>query len=211
MKILLALLALWSISFSPALAQECQPDLTDAIDQLTQAQTAFNEGDTETGLTHLSEARQVLALEEVACINYAPETAGDKRSNPVPFGQRKSFEFNGEAIAIEIIDYSDNANEASETEPPDGQRYVVATVNFYCEGSSDDQCTPSLSYFSGVGSNNVQFGVALDYTRFSYYPPALFGGGQTQFEVPFLVDEDETDIVLIMEYFMSGQFYFATE
>lgn len=224
MKILFALTLFLLTSLSPVLAftpavlvslsnhvgaGECQPDLSGAIDQLTQAQAAFGEGDTETGIAQLTETRQELELQEAVCINYAPETAGDKRSNPVPLGQRQSFELaTGKKASAEILDYVTNASDLVDEPAPDGQRYVVIYIRYHCEASVDENCDASVLGFKAVGSRSTLYDPWNGYSADRWM---LFGGGQADLEATFLVGEDETDIALIKDNGPKGDVFFATE
>lgn len=203
MRIKLILLTFTLFVFTlPAAAQDaaCQPDLAQIINTLQQAQTAIDGGDTQSAITSITSARDTLTLEAAKCLNYAPETVGDKRTNPVPLGERKQFDLKDAGKAsIQIANYLDNANEyAKNFEVGDGKRLIGIELSYWCESAADAIC--KIDAFSGlsvVGSQGVVYDTKKTNTLPNNEGIELYGGGQGNYSLAFLVDADDTEMVLV--------------
>lgn len=201
LKYLFRTLIILFLSLSPAIAQTdaCSPDLAQVIATLEQAQSEFDTGNTDSGLALVGDARSALALEEATCFNYAPDTVGDKRTNPVPLGERKQFDLvNGGKASVVVTGFIDNANEFSEVDIEDDERLIGVEITYFCESSPDETCVvDTLSLPSKVvGNSNIE----SESPRASSLPNTdnvtLYGGGQVDHTMAFLVGKDESDFVL---------------
>lgn len=210
-KIFFLLLILVSVfSFTQAQNSVCTPDLTQARSLLELAQAALESGDKEGAMSLMADARNALILEEANCVNYAADTVGDKRTNPVPFGERKQFELPGDRIAsIELINFESHpdAIETTGKEADIGMRYILVQYTYYCEGSPDDACSVSSLPFSAVGSENIEYQPRGNNLQ-DGSGDTLYGGGEITRYLVFLVKEDETDFVV--RHSGSSSTFFAT-
>lgn len=196
---------------APVIAQDaaCSPDLSPLLETLAQVQEAIDGGDDASARDGLAVARAGLALIASECADYAPDSAGDSRTNPVPFGQRQtvtSVDFDG---AVEILGFRDGDEAESfileannRNEPaPDGKRYITIEFRFICERAASESCEYSPVHFSLVGSR----GVAYDYNddndvRRITDDGEFFGGGEITVTLVFAVNDDDGDFVLYTEY-----------
>jgi hypothetical protein len=214
-KILSLLLMIGTFLNFPARAQDtvCNPDLAQVTALLAEAQAAIESGDTAGTVSLMADARNMLTLQEAGCVNYAPETSGDKRSNPVPFGERKSFKLSGGGQAsLEIVNFIDDANDFSRSEIEDGKRLVAVELMYFCELIPDEQCAVAEYSFNLVGSASIEYSPHFENSLPDSTSFDLYGGGQGPFTVGFLVGEDETNFVLRRSSLdpMVPHTYFAT-
>lgn len=199
--------------FSLTQAQEtiCTPDLSQSELLLAQAQAAIDGGDAQGAVSFITDARNILALEVAKCVNYAADAAGDKRTNPVPYGERHAVTLaNGSEASIEFIDFDPQPGAEIGIDPPgDGERYILAQYNFYCEASPDDTCRAESLPFKAIGSESVEY-VPRSNKLQSGSGDKLYGGGQSTRYLVFLVGEDETDFVIKYAELSSSPTFFAT-
>lgn len=196
---------------APLSAQDapCAPDLSPIMETLTQVQQASDAGDEASVRDGLAVARAGLALIEGECLDYAPESAGDSRTNPVPFGEQQSvtsIDFDG---SIEILNYREGdeaeafvleANRRNEP-APEGKQYITIELRFVCERPASESCEYSRIHFSLVGSR----GVSYTYEDSNDARPIteqteFFGGSEITATVVFAVNEDDGDFVMFTEY-----------
>lgn len=187
----------------PTQAQEtaCNPDLTQVTSLLAEAQASFESGDTAGAVGLMADARDDLALQEAQCLNYAPDTAGDKRTNPVPLGERLKFDLSEDGSAsIQIVNYIDNANEFAEFfEVAETERLIGIEISYMCESELDATCSVGpFDSFSVVGSQGISYDTKKSNTLPNSEPLSLYGGGQGNYSMAFLVDADDSDFVLVL-------------
>lgn len=202
---LLLFVFFWTSS-TAAQSGNCVPDLTSATAWLNDAQVALNNDDLNTALTAIGDARNALELIEANCTDYAPETAGNSRTNPVPFGQRQHTEILEYFIgSLQITRYVDNANEvvaaADDDNPPpeEGKRYILVEFTVYCEREPSQSCEFRQRAWHVVGSKGIAYEREGSVDGFSG-EQELFGGAQLPVALVYLVEADETDFVLFNEH-----------
>lgn len=220
---LLFTILIFAINFtSPALAQgNCSPNVTAALASLDAAQSAIGSGDTQAALSAIVEANTALELQIALCRDYAPESVGDSRTNPVPFGQSQYAEISDEfSGSIQIIEYLDDgeayvleANDRNDP-TPSGARYVVFRLRYACEKPASESCEFSRVYFSIVGDKGVsyRYNSANDYDvsiRDIGEDKEVFGGSEIEVDLAFLVEEDDSNFILFTEY-GTPRVFFAT-
>lgn len=204
---------------APIRAQDdCNLDISTVQLLLSEAAVA----DDAAALGLISEARAALEQIEGRCRNYAPDSAGDSRLNPVPFGQRQHAVIPRDFIgSIELLEFLPDgeafvlAANRRNVPAPDGTRYIVFRLNYVCEVSPAESCNFSPTDFSVVGRK----GVSYRYNSGSAYDISLrgvtdmqevFGGGEIEVTLMFLVKADDGDFVLFTEY-GSPRVFFASE
>jgi hypothetical protein len=202
-------LLLIATSWIPTIAAQsgnCQPDLTSATAWLNDAQTALNNDDLNTAMTAIADARNSLELIEANCTDYAPETAGDSRTNPVSFGQQHHTEISDYFIgSLQITRYGDNANElvaaTDDDNPPpeEGKRYILVEFTIYCEREPSQSCEFRQLNWHIVGSKGIAYERARGIDGFSG-EQELFGGAQLPVALVYQVDVAETNFVLFNEH-----------
>jgi hypothetical protein len=169
-----------------------------------------------------SDNASISTIEEVALIESGqatdepPETT---RSNPVAVGAEGKIEnmiFVVKGITRPATDIVMGADEAvtqpeaglefmagaSETMgPPTGQEYVMVELEITCDGTFDQRCALDTFNFKLVGIkgivSNIEWGLGdipdlIENTEF-------FGGTVISGNVLFIIDEDETDLVLFYD------------
>ncbi len=201
-------LLLLILSWIPIIAAQrdnCEPNLTSANAWLNDAQVALDNDDLDTALTAIADARAALELIEANCIDFVPEAAGDSRTNPVPFGQRRHTEvldfFNG---SVQITRFVDNADElvaaaAFDNPPPrEGKRYILVGFTIYCEGEPSQSCDFRQRDWHVVGSKGISYERDASVDGFSK-DVEIFGGAQLPVSLVYMADADETDFVLFNE------------
>lgn len=210
MRTLLLFIALVATFSTAAYAQNdaCQPDFTAVDEALNQARSA---ADTDAALAAVREARSALDLIDARCANYAPETAGDRRSNPVPLGQEKVIDYGSYgkySLKVTQVMTGDEADELMGYAPDDGNKFIVVEVEVVCGTDVDTECSfTSSSVFTLVGSQGTvrRAGFASNADT----SVTLFGGGQATFYIPFEVPEEDSDFVLFDD--LTPQVFFALE
>jgi len=139
---------------------------------------------------------------------------GAARSNPAPPGSEvvaddMRFVVTGITRPATSIVMAGNA---FNTRPEEGQEYVFVGISVTCEKSTDVECSLLTLSLKLVGSKGIEYdfkwfvsGVdgLLEDTQF-------FGGATISGNIPFIIDADETDLILVYEPFLFGdKFYLA--
>lgn len=201
MRFKLVTILIFGLLFSaPVQAQniDCSADLSQAQTALDQAQAAIDSSDTSTALTFMTEAQNALAYQIASCMNYAPDTAGDTRTNPVPFGQARQVELPDDRKAtVQLLSFDPmpSAVDTVGKEADEGMRYILAQYSYYCDASPDKKCSVDSLPFSAVGSANKEYTPRSNNLQ-SSGGETLYGGGETTRYLVFLVEADETDFVI---------------
>ena len=211
-------LALTLISILPAAAQDaaCSPDLSDVSALVEGVQVAIDAGDDEITLNSLAALRSETQLLEATCADYAPENAGDSRTNPVPVGQSQRVQTDAFEGTLTLKNYLDNADElvgqlsASNQQAATGTHYVALLMDLHCDRTPSESCRFDVGAYKLVGSmgfvyeylDNPVFG--LDHDR------EFFGGSTLDRIAAFQVADEDSDFVLIAG-FGDERVYFATE
>ena len=144
----------------------------------------------------------------------ATKQVGTARSNPAPIGSEVVVDemaflvlgFTRSATSIVL-----GANQFND-EPGDGQEYVLVDVQISCQKSSDDKCNISTFYFNLIGSSGIvrdrEFVASLDGLL---EDGEFFGGAVLSGGIPFIINTDETEILLLYEELFGDTFYLAVE
>ena len=140
---------------------------------------------------------------------------GTSRSNPVPIGSTVVIDDMSFVVvglirpADEIIMEGNQFN----TEPESGQEYILLKLEITCLKSSDDEClfSPLLDGVQVIGS----LGIGHDSEWFVSGVDGLledstfFGGSTISGNIPFIIGQDETDLVFVYEPFLGDTVYLA--
>jgi hypothetical protein len=140
---------------------------------------------------------------------------GSARSNPAPVGSEvvaDDMAFKVLSIirpADDIVLDEDNFN----IDPEPGQEYLLVELEITCQESSDEQCNLSSFWnLSVLGSAGVSHDMELMVTGVEGLLPSVefYGGSTVSGYVPFIVGQDETDLLLVYEpMFLGDTFYLA--
>lgn len=139
---------------------------------------------------------------------------GTSRSNPAPPGSEifaDGMKFLVLGVTRPATDVVMSGNMFN-TEPEDGQEYIFVSLSVTCEKDIDSECNFSPFVLKLVGSKGVErdaevfvSGVdgLLETTDF-------FGEATITGDIPFIVDTDETDLILVHQpLFLGDEFYLA--
>jgi hypothetical protein len=196
------LIAVFAVCF-PARAQDnggCDLDLAAVMDLLTSAQESAAAGDMNAALDAVSKARAALQLAEAKCESWAPETAGDSRTNPAPYRQRQYIA--GGDASIEIVGVNltadaivMDANQFND-EPTDEIGYILIDFIYYCELPPAESCEYSAWDFKVVGDiGRVYDGVASGFEN----DVEVFGGGRASVQRALLVAREDAGLQLFYD------------
>jgi hypothetical protein len=215
MRILALFTLLIGLGGLPVMAQDNDCiDFHDVDLALTLARTTDIGGDLETTLEHVREAREALETIEAECAssvvqsdgetvasdgNWASNDAGDRRSNPIPFGQRQYVQ--GQKASLELTEFIplrngtkvDSLDGGTYYELDENDGYIQVSGVFYCELSEDETCNLNTSGFGAVGISGVVSGIPFAIDEYSY---TVYGGGHVPFTLALGVPEDDTDFIL---------------
>ena len=147
----------------------------------------------------------------------ATSPVGTARSNPAPAGSEVIVDDMGFVIvgstrpATDIVMSGNQFN----TSPEAGQEYVMVNVQITCKTSSDEKCSFFTYNLKLLGSSGVQrdpeivvAGVdgLLDLSITEFFGGATIGGA-----IPFIVNSDETDLLLVYSPIFGDPFYLAIQ
>jgi hypothetical protein len=194
---------------------QCSPHIDVISDLLTQAQAKFDSKDVQAGLNILAQAQKQLDLETASCLNYAPDTAGDKRSNPVKYGDWKSVKTDSEVPAsVQIVDFVDNADaKATGNTAQSGKKFITFRVNMRCEASPDDYCTlGDYTDMSIVGGRGIPYPKGyFNIKQNKGVPTQIYGTGELSYLYAFEVDASDTNFEIQLQPMIGLDFWFATQ
>ncbi len=159
------------------------------------------------------ESTEQVSPTEPAPPTETPKPLGSARSNPAPPGFEVSLgEITlvvGEVIrpATEIIMIGNMFN----TEPEEGQEYILVEVSTRCDKGSDDTCNISGFEFSLIGSTGVVHDSEwlISGVDGLYEGGEFFGGATITGYLPFIIGQDEIDLILKYEELFVGEAYLA--
>jgi len=193
----------------------CMPDLSGIEAELADALAFVEAGDSEMAMVAVARIRGAAQTIEARCDNSASESAGNSRTNPVPFGQSRHVVFSDYDGTVKVDEYIDDANDLvleasrSNDEPETGTRYIVITITQSCDLSPDDFCEFSLVDFVIVGSRGIVYDWWSGGVSGLAEPIKFFGDGQITHSLAYLVDENDGDFVLFNQW-GDEQVYFST-
>lgn len=142
---------------------------------------------------------------------------GSARSNPAPAGSEvvidgMAFVVTGSTRpATDIIMAGNQFN----TSPEAGQEYVLVSLRITCQKTADEKCDFSAYNMKLLGSSGVQRDsqtiVAGVSGLFESFGTEFFGGASIEGSIPFIVNSDETDLLLVYSPLFGNPFYLAIE
>jgi predicted small lipoprotein YifL len=137
---------------------------------------------------------------------------GTARSNPAPVGSEvivddMAFKILGATRpADEIIMAGNQFNSA----PEEGEEYVLVELQATCQKSSDDKCSLNPMFnISLIGSSGVMHDLEIVVSGVDglLESTEFYGGATVSGTLPFIIGQDETDLILVYEPFLGDAFY----
>ena len=142
---------------------------------------------------------------------------GSARSNPAPAGSEvlvegMAFVVTGSTRpATDIIMSGNQFN----TRPEAGQEYVMVDLRIVCQKSADEKCNFSSYNLKLLGSSGIQRDpqtlVAGVSGLLDSFGTEFFGGAAIEGRIPFIVNSDETDLLLVYSPLFGNPFYLSIE
>lgn len=140
---------------------------------------------------------------------------GTSRNNPAPVGSEVSSEGMSFLVLSSTRPATDIVMEGNmfNTEPEEGQEYIFVELQVTCLKPSDQQCNFYLTNFTLVGSS----GIGRDSKLFLSGVDGLletsdfYGGASISGQIAFIVDQNETDLILVHDPFLGDVFYLAIQ
>jgi hypothetical protein len=147
----------------------------------------------------------------------APTTPplGTSRNNPAPVGSVVLADDMNFVILSSTRPATDivMAGNIFNTEPEAGQEYIFVELQATCTKPSDQQCSLSTFNLKLVGSS----GIERDAEWFVSGVDGLledsefYGGASVSGQIPFIVNQDETNLLLVYEPWFGDVFYLAIQ
>ena len=145
----------------------------------------------------------------------ATEPVDTSTSNPAPAGSEVVIDDMAFVIlsstrpATDIVMAGDQFN----TEPEEGQEYVLVELQVTCRLTGDEQCDFSMRGFSFLGSYGITryLEIFVEGVDGLLKGGDLSGGQSLSGIIPFIIPTDETDLMLVNETFFGDTFYLAIE
>lgn len=165
--------------------------------------------------TDVDEQTETVFVEETEAPKpTATKELGTSRSNPAPVGSEIVAD-DMAFVVKELIRPADKiimAGNMFNTEPEENQEYVMVMLEVNCMKGSDDKCNISPFNFTLLGSKGVDRDVEWSVAGVSNILESkdFYGGSSVSGYLPFIVDKDETDLLLVYEPLLFGDnFYLA--
>lgn len=140
----------------------------------------------------------------------ATKAVGTARSNPAPVGSeviadQMAFKVLGATRPADDIVHSGNQfNKRPET----GEEYLLVEFTVTCLKSSDEQCSFTPYNMKVLGSAGLEHNREFISGVYGIYEDMdLYGGATATGYLPFIIKEDETDLLLVYEPFWGDTFY----
>ena len=139
---------------------------------------------------------------------------GTSRDNPAPFGSEVESDFMKFVILGSTRPADDIVLSASmfNIEPEAGQEYFFVQIQITCMKSTNQDCSISLFEFKTVGSLGIEYNTEwlvsdvdglLESTGF-------YGGTTISGILPFIIQSDDTNILLKYEPLIGSSFFMST-
>ena len=140
---------------------------------------------------------------------------GTARSNPAPLGSvitadNMQFEILGSTRPADDIIMSGNM---FNTEPEEGEEYILIDMKIECMKDQDDTCNISSFSFKLIGDE----GVIYDAEWFISGVDGLleseefYGGGVVTGALPFIIKETDSNLIFLYEPFLGDEFYMSVQ
>lgn len=145
----------------------------------------------------------------------ATKPVGTSRSNPAPAGS----EVVTDDMAFEVLGFTRPATDIVmsgnqfNTAPEGGQEYIFVNLQVTCQKSSDEQCNFSTFSISLLGSSGVKRDAELFVAGVDGLLEGgdFYGGATLSGNIPFIIDTDESDLLIVYEPFLGDTFYLAIQ
>lgn len=206
-KFNLIILIIFLLPFTVRAQDDCTFDFSAVIPALQSATT----------LEQVAQARAAIQLQEAQCRDHTPADRGGVRTNPVAFGMAGHIIGRKYDGTIQLTDYFDDAEigvfakSGQNEEAPSGKHYVMIDFILTCDRDPADSCQYSRIDLSLVGDKGVSYPYdSAPHLRGFTTEQEVFGGGQADLSVAFLVDDGDDNFVLFTEY-GDPRTFFATE
>jgi len=172
-------------------------------------------GSTEVQVNSPSDQGQPTIAKEIQVTSTS--VLGTARSNPAPAGSEIVVDDMAFVIVGATRPATDKvmAGNQFNTSPEAGQEYVMVNVRITCKKSTDDKCSFYTYNLKLLGSSGIQrdpeimvAGVdgLLDFTITEF-----FGGATIEGAIPFIVNSDESDLLLVYSPIFGNPFYLAIQ
>lgn len=142
---------------------------------------------------------------------------GSARSNPAPAGSEIVIDGMAFVVTSATRPATDiiMAGNPFNTSPEAGQEYVLVSLRVTCQKTADEKCDFSAYSMKLLGSSGVQRDsqsiVAGVSGLFEAFGTEFFGGASIEGSIPFIVNSDETDLLLVYSPLFGNPFYLAIE
>ena len=155
---------------------------------------------------------QSVPTSQTGSLPTATVPVGTSRSNPAPVGSIvhvDDMDFIVTGVIRPANSDVSNGNMFNET-PVAGKEYMLVTLNVTCTLSSDKQCTFSTYNLKVLGSD----GILADKAFVAGVPGLIedstfYGGASVTGNMPFLVTQGDTSILLVYQPIFGDSFYLA--
>jgi len=140
---------------------------------------------------------------------------GTARSNPAPLGSLitaddMSFEILGSTRPADDIIMSGNM---FNTEPEEGEEYILIEMKIECLLDQDDTCNISQFSFKLIGDEGVTYDAEWLVSGVDglLESEEFYGGGVVNGSLPFIIEETDSDLVFVYEPFLGDKFYMKVQ
>jgi len=140
---------------------------------------------------------------------------GTARSNPAPVGSvitadNMQFKILGlTRPADEIIKSGNMFN----TEPEEGEEYILIELQIECMKDVDDTCNIFESSFKLIGDEGVTYDAEWFISGVDglLESEEFYGGGVVTGSLPFMIKETDSDLIFLYEPFFGDKFYMSVQ
>lgn len=199
--LLISALACGSSSDGVVVVEPEEP-VTGVIDEPVVAEEIVSDSDEEV-------VEEDVVTEEIAV--EPTKKPGTARSNPAPVGSEvvaddMSFVILGSTRpADDII----KAGNMFNTEPEEGEEYILVELRIECLKSSDDKCSISQFNFKMIGDAGVQYDSEWFVAGVSGLLESedFYGGSEVSGSLPYIVKQSDVNLIFVYEPFWGDTFY----
>jgi hypothetical protein len=145
----------------------------------------------------------------------ATKEVGTARSNPAPIGSvitadNMKFEILGSTRPADDIIMSGNM---FNTEPEEGEEYILIEMKIQCMKDEDDTCNISQFSFKLIGDEGVTYDAEWLVSGVDglLESEEFYGGGVVTGSLPFIIKETDEDLIFIYEPFLGDKFYMSVQ
>jgi len=138
---------------------------------------------------------------------------GSSRTSPAPAGSVVL----ADQIEFEIVG---NTRPATETvvdahpwnrKPESGEEYIFVALKIRCTKPQEQKCSLFIANLKLVGSSGLERDVIWNIANVENIieQTDLYGGSTTTKDVPFIIDQGETDLILVYQPLFGDHFYLS--